>query len=99
AFDCGMRSPDLNDEIDYIPHFHRVYISGAEKSGVSMVRKENEYFADSSLLRVSFHLGRLLISTSFSPSHLVWVTSFTLISFFFLSLSIVLQRWLWKTCS
>lgn len=57
AFDCGMRSPDLNDEIDYIPHFHRVYISGAEKSGVSMVGKQNEYFADSSLLRVSFYLG------------------------------------------
>ena len=37
GLDSGLRSPEANEEIDYVPHFQRVYISGAENalSGVS----------------------------------------------------------------
>lgn len=39
GFDSGLRSPEVNEDIDYVPHFQRVYISGAENalSGVSFL--------------------------------------------------------------
>jgi hypothetical protein len=32
GFDSGLRSPEVNEDIDYVPHFQRVYISGAENA-------------------------------------------------------------------
>lgn len=37
GYDWGLRSPDAETDIDYVPHFQRVYISGSDcpLSGVS----------------------------------------------------------------
>ena len=42
GFDCGLRSPEANEDVDYVPHFQRVYISGAENamSGVRICLRE-----------------------------------------------------------